>query len=406
MNVSIFTPTNDSSFLMELYDSIKDQDFHEWIIVYNNGGVPVQFDDARVKTHILFKSPEFVGAVKAYACDKAVGDILLEVDHDDLLMPDAVSEVKQAFEDDEIGFVYSNSLRATRDLKPVQRFDEAYGWRYRTVVYKGNELDECVAFDPSPASVSRIWFAPDHLRAFRKSVYDKIGGYAKDMRVLDDQDLMSRMYTETKFKHIDKALYVYRIHEENTWLKNNKEIQDNVYRLYDKYIEGLVLKWCDDNKLRALDLGGGMRGRGGFEHVDMLGDNDKIIKCNLNSKWPFEDNSVGLIRAADVFEHLKDPIHAMKEAYRVLVPGGYIFVQVPSTDGRGAFQDPTHVSFWNENSFYYYTQREYAKFIRTPVRFQTTRLFTSEKDKNQVCWTTAHMVSLKDGYRPPGKVDI
>ena len=29
----------------------------------------------------------------------------------------------------------------------------------------------------------------------------------------------------------------------------------------------------------------------------------------------------------------------------------------PSTDGRGAFQDPTHVSFYNENSFWYFTDR-------------------------------------------------
>ena len=27
----------------------------------------------------------------------------------------------------------------------------------------------------------------------------------------------------------------------------------------------------------------------------------------------------------------------------------------PSTDGRGAYQDPTHVAFYNENSFWYYT---------------------------------------------------
>ncbi len=30
-------------------------------------------------------------------------------------------------------------------------------------------------------------------------------------------------------------------------------------------------------------------------------------------------------------------------------------ILVPSTDGRGAFQDPTHVSFWNINSFMYYS---------------------------------------------------
>ncbi|MFM6367255.1 MAG: class I SAM-dependent methyltransferase, partial [Dolichospermum sp.] len=38
----------------------------------------------------------------------------------------------------------------------------------------------------------------------------------------------------------------------------------------------------------------------------------------------------------------------------ILKPGGIVDISVPSTDGRGAFQDPTHVSFWNINSFLYY----------------------------------------------------
>jgi hypothetical protein len=32
-------------------------------------------------------------------------------------------------------------------------------------------------------------------------------------------------------------------------------------------------------------------------------------------------------------------------------------ILVPSTDGRGAFQDPTHVSFWNANTFAYFSRQ-------------------------------------------------
>ena len=35
-------------------------------------------------------------------------------------------------------------------------------------------------------------------------------------------------------------------------------------------------------------------------------------------------------------------------------PGGKAEIAVPTTDGSGAFQDPTHVSFWNRRSFLYY----------------------------------------------------
>ncbi len=39
----------------------------------------------------------------------------------------------------------------------------------------------------------------------------------------------------------------------------------------------------------------------------------------------------------------------MNEIWRICKPGATLDILVPSTDGRGAFQDPTHVSFWNIN---------------------------------------------------------
>ena len=402
MKISIFTPTHDTKFLIELYKSIKNQDFYEWIIVYNNGAAPVLFDDDRVKTFTLEFAPEFVGALKEYACSRATGDILLELDHDDLLTPDAISEVKRAFEDESVGFVYSNTIHSTGDFKPIERFNPVFGWEYREVEFMGHKLDEHISFEPDPNSIGRIWFAPNHLRAFRKSVYDSVGGYNKKMRILDDLDLMCRLYEVTKFHHINKGLYVYRVHGGNTWLKFNQEIQDNVYRIYDQYIEKLCLRWADVNGLKKLDLGGGIDGSKLYETVDLKGGD---TKCDLNGKWCFDDNSVGVIRAYDVFEHLKDPVHTMKELYRVLAPGGYALIQVPSTDGRGAFQDPTHVSFWNENSFLYYTDRNLAKYINTPVRFQEMRRYTTTPNNMNVCWTIAHLVKLGNS-KVPGLVNI
>ncbi len=223
------------------------------------------------------------------------------------------------------------------------------------------------------------------------------------MRILDDLDLMCRLYQVTKFKHIDKGLYVYRIHGNNSWLRYNQEIQENVYRIYDQYIDGLAEHWADVNGLRKIEVGGRMAAKYGFETVDLK---DADIITDLNERWPFEDNSVGVIRSFDVFEHLKDSIHTMKEVYRVLAPGGWLICQVPSTDGRGAFQDPTHVSFWNINSFAYYTDANKAKYIDTPVRFQAPRLYDTDKNGEGVIWTRAHLLSLKDGYRPCGSIEI
>jgi len=210
--------------------------------------------------------------------------------------------------------------------------------------------------------------------------------------------LLCRTFIETKMKHIDKPLYLYRIDGNNTWLKYNEEIQNNVMPIYDKYIEQMVLTL----EGRKLDLGGRFNHDNRYESVDV---DDADVIMDLEGYWTLGDESVSVIKANDVFEHLKDPLHTMKEAYRVLKTGGWLMGQVPSTDGRGAFQDPTHCSFWNENSFLYYTHRNWAKYIDTPVRFQAVRLYTTEKDDNDVCWVKFHLIKLGDN-RPPGIINI
>lgn len=382
--ISIFTPTNNSEYLPEVYKSLQaqtDPDW-EWVILYNNGGVPIQFDDPRVKSNIVYSSPEWVGTLKHATCGMCTGDILLELDHDDLLMPTAIAEVRAAFSDPEVGFVYSNTIWANGDWNKTERFDERYGWRYREVEVNGHILDEHIAFEPTPESVSRIWWAPNHLRAFRTSLYKEVGGHNVEMKILDDLDLMCRMYEKTKFKHIDKPLYIYRVHGKNSWLRYNEEIQQGIYRIYDQHILAMASKWCKDKGLLEVNL------------------------SDTKMNFDFKDNSVGVMVATDVFQKMTDPVYVMKRVYRALVPGGWLFCRVPSTDGRGAFQDPTHVSFWNENSFYYYTNRNWSSCIGTPVSFQSVRLYTSEKDNTQVCWTTAHLLNLKHSYMPCGLIEI
>jgi SAM-dependent methyltransferase len=94
----------------------------------------------------------------------------------------------------------------------------------------------------------------------------------------------------------------------------------------------------------------------GYVNVDISPPADVIADLNERWlwRWLWADSSVDEIRASHIIEHLRSPVHTMNEAWRVLRPGGRFIIDVPTTDGRGAWQDPGHVSFWNRNSFFYY----------------------------------------------------
>ena len=102
-----------------------------------------------------------------------------------------------------------------------------------------------------------------------------------------------------------------------------------------------------------LNLGCSDRHLPGYVNVDIVPPADEL--ADLRQRWPWPDSSIAEIKAFDIIEHLPDKIHTMNELWRVLAPGGTVEIEVPTTEGRGADQDPQHCSYWNRNSFFYYT---------------------------------------------------
>ncbi len=59
--------------------------------------------------------------------------------------------------------------------------------------------------------------------------------------------------------------------------------------------------------------------------------NEKVVNGSL-TKLPFHDHSFDVVCAFDVIEHIENDLLALKEIYRVLKPGGYTFISVPTFD--------------------------------------------------------------------------
>ncbi len=136
---------------------------------------------------------------------------------------------------------------------------------------------------------------------------------------------------------------------------------------YLSIVEDMIAKINKSGKSMSeplrIDLGCGVWKPEGFIGVDIYPSPNVDVVANLNRRFPFSDNSANMIRAHDVIEHLDNRIHTMNELWRISKPDALIDIRVPSTDGRGAFQDPTHVSFWNLNSFLYYCI-EYPQYLK------------------------------------------
>lgn len=442
--ISVFTPLSASGnqYIYSAYETLKAQTLTdwEWIVLENHGGVlPKNIrKDPRVKLagDALLQG---IGALKRRCCDLSSGEYLFEFDHDDLLHETALEKAMAAF-DAGADFVFSDTAEfIDRTWKP-NVYGPEFGWSNYPVEFQGHAL----LAQPNPPvtaqNIRLIDWSPNHFRAFRKDAYYAVGGHNPELHVGDDHDLMLRFFLKGKvFHHVKECLYFYRVHGKQTTNANvgNARIRQVTEALYDKHIFDLAERFCSHV---TLDSGPQIKRALPLSKIDLCGaidtykdylPIDKTLGHDLDEDWDIATDSVGVLRAFDAIEHLKDPVHTMSEAHRVLAPGGFLLIQVPSTTGpmirtpamdggefhwvasagRGAHQDPTHVSFWNENSFWYYTKRSHARYIpHSTARFQVSKLRTfypsDFHQQHSIPYVEAHLIALKDGYVPMGPVEI
>lgn len=124
-----------------------------------------------------------------------------------------------------------------------------------------------------------------------------------------------------------------------------------------------------------IDLGSAFNKPQGYIGVDKIKAEGVDVVHDCNNPLPFENNYADEIRTADFLEHIAEPIPLMNEIWRVLKPGGILNFNVPDAEkGQGAFQDPTHKSFWVKKSFLYYTNDYYRKLYDIKAKFEILEL--------------------------------
>lgn len=204
---------NNWFFFQDCYQSICQQCIQDFEIIivddFSEDGSFEKLDqlstqDSRIS---LYRNDENrgVGYTKNRCLNHAKGEILIFIDPDDAIFPNALSEVVKAFEDNpKVSVIYSQMMMCDDALVPQYIFP------------KTREIQNS---DPYFVNIDT---AVAHLFAFKKEAFQKIENIDVRLKSAVDQDLYLKLYEVGSFFHIKKPLYKYRMHEKGVSQKKNK----------------------------------------------------------------------------------------------------------------------------------------------------------------------------------------
>ncbi|MGI6103221.1 MAG: methyltransferase domain-containing protein [Patescibacteria group bacterium] len=126
-----------------------------------------------------------------------------------------------------------------------------------------------------------------------------------------------------------------------------------------------------------LDVGCAFRkpeGYWGIDRVDVPGV-DQVVDLT-KFPWDLPDNHFDEVRVWHILQFLPETVRTMEEVWRVAKPGARVTIGVPYYMSALAFGDPSHVRYFTEETFKYFTTESwYASHhdAYTPARFRLIR---------------------------------
>jgi glycosyltransferase involved in cell wall biosynthesis len=336
--VSCIMPTyNRRRFVPKAVEYFRRQDYpNKELIIIDDGTDPIHdllSADPRIR-YLQLDQKTTIGAKRNLACKEAAGEIIVHWDDDDWMAPHRISYQMEGL---------------------LEEKAEVCGLRHMLF----HDLTTGTTWLYQYPSGQRLWLAGGSLM-YRRDFWHR--SPFPNIQVGEDARFMWNKPPKRAAALSDYGFYVAMIHTGNTspkkclgqyWTRWSGDLRLIMDKDLDFYRSFSDKSGTDQRDGMKLNLGCCDAPLPGFINVDMI-PAPGIEVVDLRETWPWGDNSVKYIRAFDIIEHLPEKIFTMNEMWRVLQPGGRAEIAVPTTDGPGAWQDPTHVSFWNRRSFLYY----------------------------------------------------
>lgn len=198
--ISLIVPAFNTpeKYLKPLIYSIVAQNYPNWELVLVNASTDEKLTEsinscAEIDTRIKVYEVENQGisANTNFGIDKAQGEYIGFIDHDDMIEPDSLSEVVKAINSNpKAGLIYSDEDKLSED-----------GKKYSKPHFKP---------DWSPDLLTHVNYIT-HFTVIKKELIDKIGGLDSDKDGAQDYDLILKATdTGTEVVHVPKVLYHWR----------------------------------------------------------------------------------------------------------------------------------------------------------------------------------------------------
>ena len=248
--VTVFTPAyRTGERIQRPLKSLLAQSYAEWewIIVDDSDDDGATFQmlstiaaqDGRIGVFKAHRHSGRIGEVKRQAALIGRGSILVELDHDDELTGDALGNVVRAFNRyPEAGFAYTDCAEVFEDGRNAV-YPNGWGFGYGTtypISYGSRQLLAHRAPCVNPKTIRHIVSAPNHIRAWRRTTYEEMGGHSPLLATADDYELCVRTFLHTRMIQMQTLGYIqYYNSTGNTQILRNKDIQRAVRSVQHAY---------------------------------------------------------------------------------------------------------------------------------------------------------------------------
>ena len=263
---SLFTSSfNSFHKIIRVYNSLKAQTLKdwEWVIMDDSpDDKHFQFlrqhfqDDNRIRFYRRSQNNGSIGNVKNEAVSLCRGKYVLEMDHDDEILPDVLQDAANLFDTNtEVGFIYMDFICSYENGENQWYGDficKGYGGYYSM---KYNDKWRLVYITPNINNItlSHLVCCPNHPRIWRREFLLELGNYCEYLHICDDYEILLRTSISTKYKmaKIHKLGYIQYMNEgeSNFSLIRNGEIN----RIGPNFISPIYYQTYDiHNKMKAL----------------------------------------------------------------------------------------------------------------------------------------------------------